>query len=391
MKNLRNTVQMSLALLLAASSCSSPEKPDLGPTSVQVVKVTEADVPIKQDFVGEIYGIRDVPIRARVDGFLDNLHFKEGFAVKKGQLLYEIDPQPFLESVSEMESSLASAKVALVKAENDLERVRPLAEINAVSKSDLDAAVANKDAAEAQVQAAEANVRMAEINLSYTKVKSPINGMIGKSQAYEGEYVGRSPNPVILNTVSRIDSVKVEFFLVEQDFLRLSRQYVQNRKNGIDRIETTDSTEQQTPGLDLILADGSTFDYKGRLRVINREVDPSTGSLLLQAVFPNPNNLLRPGQFGKIRTVINQFDNIILVPQRCVTEVQGNFSVLALGDSNKVHTQTIQVGGTYRDYFIVTEGLKNGEQVVYEGLQKVRDGAVVSPKLVEFTPKYPEK
>ena len=384
-------VQMSILLLLAASSCSSPEKPDLGPASVQVVKVTEADVPIKQDFVGEIYGIRDVPIRARVDGFLDELHFKEGFAVEKGQLLYEIDPQPFLESVSEMESSLASAKVALVKAENDLERVKPLAEINAVSKSDLDAAIANKDAAEAQVQAAEANVRMAEINLSYTKVKSPINGMIGKSQAYEGEYVGKSPNPVILNTVSRIDSVKVEFFLVEQDFLRLSRQFVKNRENGIDRIETTDSTEQHAPRLELILADGSTFDHKGRLRVINREVDPSTGSLLLQAVFPNPNYLLRPGQFGKIRTVINQFDNIILVPQRCVTEVQGNFSVLALDDSNKVHTQTIQVGGTYRDYFIVTEGLKNGEQVVYEGLQKVRDGAVVSPELVEFTPKYPEK
>ena len=391
MKNLQPMVQMSILLLLAASSCSSPEKPDLGPASVQVVKVTEADVPIKQDFVGEIYGIRDVPIRARVDGFLDELHFKEGFAVEKGQLLYEIDPQPFLESVSEMESSLASAKVALVKAENDLERVKPLAEINAVSKSDLDAAIANKDAAEAQVQAAEANVRMAEINLSYTKVKSPINGMIGKSQAYEGEYVGKSPNPVILNTVSRIDSVKVEFFLVEQDFLRLSRQFVKNRENGIDRIETTDSTEQHAPRLELILADGSTFDHKGRLRVINREVDPSTGSLLLQAVFPNPNYLLRPGQFGKIRTVINQFDNIILVPQRCVTEVQGNFSVLALDDSNKVHTQTIQVGGTYRDYFIVTEGLKNGEQVVYEGLQKVRDGAVVSPELVEFTPKYPEK
>jgi len=219
--------------------------------------------------------------------------------VKKGQLLYTVDPDPLEAEVAVEMSNLAEAKTELAKAESDLGRIKPLAKINAVSKSDLDAAQAQYDAAVANVQAVESSVRIANINLSYSWIKSPITGLIGKTEAKVGEFVGQDPNPVILNTVSTIDTVHVEFYLVESDYLGIARNFIASVKEEKDANYIKE--ENKKGQLKLILSDGSTFKYEGKVKFVDREVNPETGSLLIQTSFPNPDELLRPGQYAKVR------------------------------------------------------------------------------------------
>jgi len=264
-------------------------------------------VPIYQDFVGQVYGQYDIPIRARVSGFLDAIHFDEGRWVKKGQLLYTVDPDPLEAEVAVEMSNLAEAKTELAKAESDLGRIKPLAKINAVSKSDLDAAQAQYDAAVANVQAVESSVRIANINLSYSWIKSPITGLIGKTEAKVGEFVGQDPNPVILNTVSTIDTVHVEFYLVESDYLGIARNFIASVKEEKDANYIKE--ENKKGQLKLILSDGSTFKYEGKVKFVDREVNPETGSLLIQTSFPNPDELLRPGQYAKVRARMSVIKN----------------------------------------------------------------------------------
>ncbi len=233
---------------------------------------------IYQEFVGQVYGLKDISIRARVEGFLEGIYFDEGRGVKKGQLLYTIESQPFEADVAAKMSLLAEAKIMFVNAESELNRIRPLAEINAVSQSDLDAAVARFEASQASVEAAEANLRAAQIQLSYTKIKAPISGIIGKTKAKVGDFVGREPNPVILNVVSRIDVILVEFFLTESEYLIVAREWNKNKE--------LEEVEREEPYLELILSDGSIHNHKGIVEFIDREVDPTTGSILLQASFP---------------------------------------------------------------------------------------------------------
>ncbi|MHA7130609.1 efflux RND transporter periplasmic adaptor subunit [Algoriphagus namhaensis] len=348
------------------------------PLAVQVVKLKSESVSLEKDFVAQIYGKVDIPIRARAEGYLEGIHFQEGKLVKKGDLLYTVDPQPFQEGVNAAMSELASAKVNLTQAENDLARYRPLAEINAVSQKDLDAAVAKRDAARAMVSASEAKVRFENIQLGYTKIKSPINGLIGKTNAKVGEYVGREPNPVILNTVSLIDSVRVEFSLSENDYLTLFREY-QEQHNGPESIKKP---------LKLVLSDGQTFDQVGYVDFINRQIDASSGTILIQTTFPNPERLIRPGQFARIRVPMNTVENGLLIPQRAVSEFQGTFFVFKVGEDNKIVQENITVGGSYRDYFLVNEGLSAGDMVVLEAIQKVAPGQVIAPEVVEFESQF---
>lgn len=341
---------------------------------IPVVKAKSENVPIMEEFVGQTYGYSDISIRARVDGFLEGMYFEEGSFVKKGKLLYQIDPEPYEAGVNEAKSQLAEAKTMLVKAENDLNRIRPLAEINAVSKSDLDAAVAQYGAAKASVEAAEAGVDLALIQLGYTKLYSPISGTIGITEAKVGDYVGQSPNPVVLNTVSRTDTIIVRFSITETDYLKMAR-YVSEHQG--KKLDGRQRRGQQ--GIQLILADGSVFAEKGYVDFVNRNIDPSTGTLLLQASFPNPKGILRPGQFAKVRGTMDEVKDGILIPQRCISDYQGNFYVYTVTDSNTVVQKDIQVGPTIGEDWLVLSGLESGETVVYEGLQKIKAGMKIKP------------
>jgi len=342
------------------------------PPKVTVIETESAQVLIHQEFVGQVYGFKDIAIRARVEGFLEGIHFKEGSTVKKGKQLYTLESQPFEADVAAKMSMVAEAKTGLAYAESDLARIRPLAEENAVSKSDLDAAVARYDASIASVEAAEANLRAANIQLSYTKIYSPINGIIGKTQAKVGDFVGKNPNPVILNVVSNIETVLVEFFITENQYLELARLFNKQDRTQVD--------QKARSGVELLLADESVYEHKGKINFVGREVDPTTGAMLVQASFPNPEGLLRPGLFAKIKAIIDIVEDGILIPQRCVTELQGLYSVMVVGDGNKLDRREITVGPTIDEFWLIVDGLKAGEKVVFEGLQSARDGIEVNPQ-----------
>jgi len=366
------------------TSCGSEEKVAGPPLEIPVIEVLTDDVPIHQEFVGQLSGIYDIPIRARVEGWLEGLRFDEGRSVKKGQLLYMIDKQPFEAMVAEALSNLAATKTGLVNAEAEYNRYKPLVEIAAVSQSDYDAALASYDAAKATVAAAEANLEFSRIQLGYTSMYSPINGIIGKTKARVGEFVGRDPNPVILNTVSRIDTMRAEFFLSEQTYLMLSRYATRQGRN----IHDPKNPRLREPNMELILSDGSIFEHKGHVGFIDREVDPSTGAILVQAIFPNPEGLLRPGQFARVKVKMTDIDNAILVPQRCLSELQGIYSITTVDAENKIVVKQVEVGPIYKDFHVINSGLEMGDKIVLEGIQKVRPGMVVNPQLTTYESKY---
>ena len=361
---------------LLVLSCKNKQEKEPALPEIKVVKVEQRDAHVYEEFVGQVYGKYDIPIRARVSGFLEGIYFKEGLRVRKGQLLYTIDPQPLEAQVAEKLSRVAEAKIQLVKAKSDLDRIEPLAEINAVSKSDLDAARARYEAARSQVDAANASLRLSKINLSYTRIKSPISGIIGKTNAKVGEFVGQNPNPVILNTVSQIDTVYVEFFLPEKEYLSLARNYLSKQGKA-------DSKRESYNNLELILSDGSIFKHKGSVRFINRNFDPSTGSMLIQAAFPNPEKILRPGLFARVR-VESVLKNALVVPLRCILEVQGKYFVFTVDQQGVVHQKSVEAGPLQGDMQVIKSGVTPDDRLVLEGIQMVRSEMKVKPVLKEF-------
>jgi len=380
------TLTLLLCLLLIVSACQNKEEVAQAPPppDIPVVELKAQDVSLFLEFVGQVYGLKDIAIRARVEGFLEGIHFKEGSLVEEGKLLYTLESQPFEEAVAARMSHVAEAQTMLAKAFSDLGRIKPLAKLKAVSQSDLDGAVAQFEASQAGLDAANANLRAAQIQLGYTEIYSPITGIIGKTKAKVGDFVGREPNPVILNVVSQIDTVLVEFFLTENQYLEAARRYV-------DELVDGKLPEGQQVVLELILADGSLYPEKGQVDFIDREVDPTTGAILLQASFPNPRGLLRPGQFAKVKILAETVKDGILVPQRCVTELQGLYSVFVVGQDNTVKEHQITLGPAVGSAYLVKEGLAAGDHVVYEGLQMVRDGAVVNPVVKDISANPPEE
>ena len=370
-----------LLVLLSLSACQADQTAqaqEAPPPEVSVVETKAQKVEVPIEFVGQVFGAEDIAIRARVEGFLEGIHFEEGSQVEAGQLLYNLESQPYEADVAAVMSKVAEAKTMLAKATSDLNRIRPLAKRKAVSASDLDSAVAQYEAAQASVQAAQANLKAARIKLSYTRIKSPITGIIGKTNAKVGDFVGRSPNPVILNVVSNITTVRVEFFLTENQYLQIARRIreLEMQKEAGREMDTTKAT------IEMYLADGSLYPAKGKFDFIDRNIDPTTGSILIQVSFPNPEQLIRPGQFAKIRTIAATIADGILVPQRCVSELQGIQRVFVVGGENKIEERKVVRGPAMGSNWLIMEGLKSGEKVVYEGLQKVADGIVVNPKLV---------
>jgi len=368
----KRTILLVIISGLLFISCGDDGKKQKPTPKIEVYEIVEQAVPIIDEFVGNVAGQKDIAIRARAVGFLEGIHFNEGRKVKKGKLLYTIESQQYESESAAMQSKLAEAKTNLAYTESDLARIRPLAENNAVSQSDLDAAVAKNDAAKANVAAAKANLRAANILLGYTKIKSPITGIIGKTKAKVGDFVGQNPNPVILNVVSSIDTILVDFFLRESYYLEIFRKYVNN--------EEINNPKKDKDNLELVLVDGTIFENKGYVKFIDREVDPSTGAILVQAAFPNtPEGLIRPGQFAKIRATVDVVEKGILIPQRCVMEIQGVHSVFVVTAENKVESRGVKTGPTVDGSWLIEEGLKAGEKIVYEGLQKVRTGMTVEP------------
>jgi len=358
-------------------SCGTKKPKEMPPQKIPVYEIKLQDIPVKEDYVGQTLGILDVSVRARVEGFLEGKHFVEGSVVDKGQLLYTIDPQPFEEKVAEKKSNVTRAKTALVKAESDLNRIRPLAEINAVSQSDLDAAVAQYDAAKAEVEASKASLRLAQIELGYTRIYAPTTGVIGISQVDVGDFVGKSPNPVILNAISRIDSVRIRFSITESEYLGLMRfregMHVDTAKIG-----------QRADNLELILIDGSVHKYPGTMDFATREINPKTGTLLLQATFPNPERLIRPGQFAKVRITVHTIKDGIMIPQRCIKELQGIFQVFVVTPDNEVEVRNLELGPVIGNMRVVSKGLSEGDKIVLEGLQRVQPGVKIAPVVQEF-------
>ncbi len=377
---------LMLFIFVALTGCSEKKQVQAPVQEITVVQVIQKDVPIYQEFVGEIYGEKDIPIRARVEGFLEGIHFEEGFKVTKGQLLYSIDQKPQEAKVNAQQSRVAEAETMLAKAKSDLDRYKPLAEKNAVSKSDLDAKQAQYDAAVSSLEAAKSNLRSAEIEFGYTKIYSPITGIIGKTKAKVGDFVGRDPNPVILNVVSETNHIKVTFFLTESDYLEAFREL--SKRKADQNLKPEEKIERPEEGkLQLILSDGSIYEHKGKVDFIDRGVDATTGSILIQGDFPNPDFILRPGMYAKVKVEFEVKKDAILIPQRCVMELQGQYSVYVVNDKNLVEARQIIPGQKIGDYWLVNEGLSANEKIVIDALQKVRTGTEISPALIEFQSK----
>ena len=360
---------------VALVGCEQQEPPAPPLLEVPVVEVVQQDVPVILEMVGQTLGSSDIPIRARVDGVLESIEFLEGRVVKKDQLLYTIDTRPFDAKVVEAQGYLAEAQTSLAKSKSDLDRIRPLAEINAVSQQDLDSAVAQFEAAKGKLQAAKAQVEQAKIELGYTNIHSPISGRIGLTRAKVGEYVGKEPNPIVLNYVSKIDPIRVRFAINERQYLRFARKITQEMKNiDDDRDDTT---------LELILADGTVHDHKGRVTSFEAAIDPTTGTLSLEADFPNPDSIVLAGQFARVRAQAQVLKNALVIPQRAINELQGNFQVMVVTSENTIEVKPVVLGPVYQNMRVIEEGLSSDDRVATEGLLRLRNGMSVVPKLVE--------
>ncbi len=346
------------------------EKPPAAPPppEVEVTKVIQKDLPVFKEWVASTDGLVNAVIQAQVQGYLIRQNYKEGDFVRKGTLLFEIDPRPFQAGVDEAKAALAKYEAVLSTRQATLKRILPLARANAVSQKDKDDAVGAVQAAEAEVLQAKANYKKKALDLEFTKITSPIDGIAGMANAQIGDLVG-TPQSKPLTTISTVDPIKVYVSLSEMEYLQLAPEA---RERGA-------SDRGQMP-LELILADGTTWKHPGRFAYADRQVDPQTGTLRVATVFPNPDNFLRPGQYAKIRATIKQEAGALLVPQRAVSELQGRYQVAVVDADGVVQLRSVKVGERVDNLWIITEGLKPGDQIVTEGIQKVKDGMKVVPK-----------
>jgi membrane fusion protein (multidrug efflux system) len=376
------------AILFLSAGCGKSEESQARPPDVQVVQVEQKDVPLSKEWVGTLDGLVNAQIRPQVTGYLLRQNYKDGSFVKKGELMFEIDPRTFRAALDQAKGQLANAEQQLaqaeanqVKAQLDVNRYVPLAKEQAVTQQDLDNAVQANLAAQAQVRAAKgqidaakAQVDAAQLNLGFTKVVSLIDGIAGIAQAQIGDLVGPTS---LLTTVSTVDPIKVYFPVSERGYL----DYMKENPDAAKR-----AAQEKQLGLQLILADGSLYPHKGTFSFADREVDVKTGTLRLQGLFPNPGNILRPGQFARVRAITTTRKGALLVPQRAVTELQGSYQVAVIGNDNKVSIRPVKVGERVGTEWIIEEGLKPGEKVVAEGTQRVKAGVTVDPKPFKAMP-----
>ena len=399
---------LALPIIVALSGCSGISSAESAPRmqapEVKVARVEQRDVPIYREWIGTLNGMVNAAIKAQVTGYLMTQNYTEGSFVRKGQLLFEIDPRPFQAALdqaqgqlSQATGQLAQAKAQLVQAQAqvvqaqanqrrtqlDVDRYIPLAKQQAITQQDLDNATQNNlsaraqvDAAKAQVETAgaqiqaagaavetaKASVEAARVNLGFTRLTSPIDGIAGQAQVQIGNLVSPAGGPI--TTVSTLEPIKAEFSVSEQEYLSFRRS-----PNELGRLQ-----------LDLILADGTTYPHTGKFLFADRQVDQNTGAILLIGEFPNPGNILRPGQYAKVRAVVGTREHALLVPQRAVTELQGSYQVAAVNDDNTVAIENVKVGDRVGPLWMIEDGLKAGQRVIADGAMKVRPGVQVNPK-----------
>ena len=406
-------VYLAAAAVLVLTGCSQSTSATKAapPPEVEVVKVEQKDVPIYGEWIGTLDGMVNADIKAQVSGYLLKQEYTEGSFVRKGQLLFEIDPRPFQAAVDQAQGQLAQAggqlaqaKAQLVQAEAqvavaeanqrrtqlDVDRYTPLAKQQAITQQDLDNATQNNLASKAQVQsataavetskaqiqaanatiqAAQAALETARLNLGFTRLTSPIDGIAGIAQQQVGALV--SPSSGIVTTVSTLDPIKVYFTVSEQEYLDFNRRFPS---------EVSRQAEEVRLKFELILADGTTFSQPGKFSFADRQVNQSTGAIRLAVLFSNPQNILRPGQYAKVRTATRLQSGALLAPQRAVSELQGSYQVAVVDGANKVSIRTVKVGDRVGTMWIITDGLKPGERIIAEGVQKVRPDMQVNPK-----------
>jgi membrane fusion protein (multidrug efflux system) len=343
-----------LVAIVVVGCGKNKETVTLPPVKVNVVKAVVNDVPVYEDFVAQVYGQSDVDIRSRVEGWVTSVNFKEGSPVKKGALLYIIDDVQYQTRVDREGSELARSKTELVRTQNELSRVKPLTELNALSKKDLDNAQAAYDAAQAQVQASEASLQNARIELGYTRVLAPFDGVVGISNVRVGDYVSRAGTTSVLTTISSIKGVRVRFQISEREYLRIAQM-------------TTEEIASAKKNVQLIMADGSLYPEKGEVNFADREIDPRTGTLTIEAEFPNPKGLLRPGLFVKTRVLLSTYPNAVLVPQRAVFQLQNLAQVFTVTDSSTLKVNIVETGPKVGDAWIIKKGLNAGDKVAVIG------------------------
>ena len=356
-----------IACALAGSGCKPSAPPAPPPPAVVVTEVLQRDVPIYSEWVGTTVGFVNAQVMPRVQGYLLEQRYKDGDCVKANEPLFVIDERPYKTALDQALGNLAEQRANLRKNQLDVGRFTPLAARGAVSNQELDDAVQATRASEAQVKAAEAAVENARLDLGWTRIHSPIDGIAGIAPVQLGDLVTPS---TVLTTVSQVDPMKVTFPITEREYLRVADRINEHRDDG---------HAQDPPELQLILVDGRTYPLPGRFSVTDREVDRKTGTILVQALFPNPDALLRPGLYAKVRAPTVTARGALVVPQSAVQEIQGVYQVAVVGPDDKVALRTVAVGKQVEGLWIIDEGLQPGERVVSEGLQKIKDGIAVKP------------
>jgi RND family efflux transporter MFP subunit len=354
-------------LILLAAGCHRQTPVVLSPPpEVQIITVAPTNVPIFEEWIGTLDGYVNAQIHAQETGYLLTQNYAEGSEVKKGDLLFQIDPRPFQAVLDQAKAKLEQDQAQLGKTELDVKRYTPLAKEQAISQEELDNAIQANLAAKAQAKADEAAVETAQLNLGFTKITSPVDGLAGIALAQIGDLVGQSGS--VLTTVSTLDPIKVYFQISEQSYLNFWRHHA------------VGSGAETNVELQLIFADDSVYPQKGKFFFADRQVNPNTGTLQIVGLFPNTNLVLRPGQYGRIRAQTHTRSNALLVPQRAVTELQGTYQVMVVGETNSVHLRSIKVGEQIGPDWIIENGLQPGDRVVVEGIQKVKADMVVNPK-----------
>ena len=366
-------VALAAAGALGVACGEAPQAVAPPPPEVYVLPVVQKDVPTYLELVGQTRGFQDVEVRARVEGFLERVHFQEGSLVRAGAPLYDIDRKPLEATVAAAKADQATAEAMLAKAENDVARYTPLVAKQAVSQRELDDARAQRDAARSQVDAAKAAVEKATLDQGYTRIFSPISGLVGTTLVKAGNLVGRGES-TLLTTISQIDPMIFEVGVTEADYLRIARR-------GLERKATAGrGTSSPVEGIELTLADGTRYPQTGKIGPVERAVDPTTGTLGVQIIFPNPDLILRPGQFGRAKALLETKAGALLVPQRAVQELQSLHSVAVVDDAGKVAFRSVKVGPRVDSMWVIEEGLKPGERVIVEGVQRVQEGMTVTAK-----------
>ena len=350
-----------VALALIAGCSAKEEKPAPPPLGVTIAPVVQKDVPIRQEWVGTMVGNVDAEIRPKVEGFLLTRLYTEGSYVEKGQPMFQLDKRQAQAAVEQATGNLERARAALSQAQIDVRRFTPLVAQRAVSQAELDKATSSERAASATVDADQAALDNAKLNLGWTTVTSPISGIAGVAKVGIGDLI----TPVaVMTTVSTVNPIYVDINIAEQDYMRFQR---------------NKPSQSKQQNLELILGDGTVYPHRGSVRFVNREVDSRTGTIQVRGEFPNPGNVLRPGQYARIRAVTELRKAAFLIPQQSVSELQGVYQVGVVGSDNKVTIKTVKLGPQFGDMWVVESGLQAGENVIVDGLQRVKTGATVAP------------